>query len=263
VRTRDGSYHLKQFIPRGKGQNSGYLKVVAGIYRATLGRACVPCFAPHPTVPDIVVGVRPWIEGEHCLGRLGAVRLRQLMRMLDELHTALREISDAAAMRALQSAIVGLSRDIGCLDEREREAFRATIEKVQSMFRDNARQVVVDMDVHRENIVFTKDKACKVDYESLSVGPAELQFASTLVGAFLLEDDTEAMAEAVAYLRRPQALNCGLVRDFMMLRALKGLAFFRCQPGKETASAARHIARYERCVDRLRYEVVPENWTGG
>lgn len=249
VRTRDGDYVLK-VLKRGDGPlAAARLSILGRVHEAMCGRRMRPCFGPDAADPGLIVSSRPWIEGEHRFGLLDGRELVQMAQMLAKLHSSLRELSRHADVGSIQSASCFLGRHMDSLEETDRNKALQLLAQTRTALDDRHRAVIVDADVHRENILFDGEKAHKIDFDSLCAGPGELQLASTLVGSFLIEGSTFESIAALIDTIHPFEFDRDLVRRLMALRALKGLAYFRAKRSGSTVDG--YMAKYRACLRHL------------
>jgi broad specificity phosphatase PhoE len=201
--------------------------------------------------PSIVV-IRRWVSGYHKLGMLSAREEEGLIQLLRKHYQALYKVSTPENMQVVTSFSEKLAKRIQYLNPDEQAL-------LNQLYRDSRvrkllerREVIVDIDVHRENILFSDEGVAKIDWHSLCSGPSALPLACALVGGFMLYQNDNLLRYLTALSPRdwtPAELDELLV--LMKFRVLYGLGFFRAKQRTAADAVEHYIVSYQACLKRI------------
>ena len=176
-----------------------------------------------------------------------------LLNLLGRTCLALESASTSNNMRKVPPFTACLEKYIQQLGPEEWASFTRlrTDSRVRNLVQRCER--IADLDLHRENILFTGHLPIKIDFDALCSGPKALPFACAIVGGFLLYQDGDLERYlAIITARCSTQVEMDDLFILMELRALLGLGFFRAAQHNGARDVDMHITRYLVCLQRIR-----------
>ena len=257
VETKDGAYVAKWIGGPLDDRKLGYLRLgqlVAKEIAVPDPLLAYAELAPEDTMsgrPSIVV-IRRWVSGYHKLEMLSAREEEGLIQLLRKHYQALCKVSTPENIQVVPSFSEKLAKRVQHLHPDEQTLLNQLYSDSRVRALLERREVIVDIDMHRDNILFSDEGVAKIDWDSLCSGPQALPLAIALVGGFMLYQNDNLLRYLTAL--SPHDWTQTELDELLVLmkfRVLYGLGFFRTAQRTAADAVEHYIIAHQTCLNRI------------